>query len=92
MECMSVPATLLPLGFINSAWEWLVILFIALLLFGSRLPNVARNMGKGINEFKKGLSEGNGEGGDGPPPPRDRDTARTPAGAARRTEIDDTSV
>jgi sec-independent protein translocase protein TatA len=39
--------------------EILLILGILLLLFGStRLPQLARGMGKSINEFKKGISEG----------------------------------
>ena len=38
-------------------WEWLIILFIILLLFGRRLPGVARSLGQGISSFKKGLSE-----------------------------------
>ncbi len=29
---------------------------IGLLLFGKRLPDVAKNLGKGLAEFKKGLS------------------------------------
>ncbi len=36
-------------------WEILVVLFIALLLFGNRLPSVARSLGEGIVEFRKGL-------------------------------------
>jgi sec-independent protein translocase protein TatA len=36
--------------------EMMIIAGIALLLFGKRLPEVARSMGKGIVEFKKGVS------------------------------------
>ncbi|HEX8559394.1 MAG TPA: twin-arginine translocase TatA/TatE family subunit [Pyrinomonadaceae bacterium] len=39
--------------------ELIIILVILLLLFGSsRLPQLARGMGKSINEFKKGIGEG----------------------------------
>jgi len=38
-------------------WELLVILIIALLIFGSRLPSVMRNLGKSVNEFKSGMNE-----------------------------------
>ncbi len=42
--------------------EILLILGILLLLFGStRLPQLARGMGKSISEFKKGVSEGGKE-------------------------------
>jgi sec-independent protein translocase protein TatA len=34
----------------------LIIAFIVLLLFGSRLPGVMRNLGQGVTEFKKGLN------------------------------------
>lgn len=35
---------------------WIFIGVIALLLFGKRLPEVGRSLGKGIVEFKKGLA------------------------------------
>ena len=38
-----------------SGFELVVIALIALLLFGKRLPEVARGLGKGVVEFKKGL-------------------------------------
>ena len=37
--------------------ELLIILIIALLIFGSRLPQVMRSMGRSLNEFKAGMSE-----------------------------------
>jgi sec-independent protein translocase protein TatA len=37
--------------------ELLIIMVIALLLFGAdKLPNIARSMGKAMNEFKKGMT------------------------------------
>ena len=35
--------------------EWIIIAAIGLLIFGKRLPEVGRSLGKGIVEFKKGL-------------------------------------
>jgi sec-independent protein translocase protein TatA len=47
----------LPLANLIFAPEnWLIIGLFALLLFGKRLPEVGRSLGKGIIEFKKGLA------------------------------------
>ncbi|UCG91906.1 MAG: twin-arginine translocase TatA/TatE family subunit [candidate division WOR-3 bacterium] len=43
----------------NIGWqEILLILLIALLLFGAKkIPDLAKSLGKGIKEFRKGLKE-----------------------------------
>jgi len=44
-------------AFLNG-WEIVALLAIVLLLFGaSRLPRLARGLGEGVREFKKGSSE-----------------------------------
>lgn len=45
------------LGFIGSAWQWIIVLAIVMLLFGNRLPMVARSLGRSLTEFKKGIKE-----------------------------------
>jgi sec-independent protein translocase protein TatA len=35
--------------------EWIVLLVIGLLIFGRRLPEVGRSLGRGIVEFKRGV-------------------------------------
>jgi len=37
--------------------ELIIILVVAVLLFGRRLPEIARGLGKSITEFKKGVKE-----------------------------------
>ncbi len=47
-----------PLAFFNlSPTELIIIAIVALLLFGHRLPQVARAAGQSIVEFKKGLRD-----------------------------------
>ena len=40
-----------------SGWEWIIILIVALLIFGKKLPDVARGLGKSLTQFKKGLHD-----------------------------------
>lgn len=35
--------------------ELLVVAFVALILFGNRLPGVLRSLGQSVNEFRHGL-------------------------------------
>ncbi len=39
-------------------WELILIVAILVLIFGAkRIPDIARSIGKGIREFRKGLEE-----------------------------------
>ena len=40
-----------------SIWQILIVLVVVLLLFGNRLPSIARSLGKSLVEFKKGVKE-----------------------------------
>jgi len=43
------------LGFVVGPGEIIVALVVGLLIFGNRLPEVGKSLGKGLVEFKKGL-------------------------------------
>ncbi len=50
--------------------ELIILLVIALLLFGTRLPKIARSLGQGIREFKgglKGVKDEMDDAGEDPP-------------------------
>ena len=49
-------------GLMPSGAEWIIVLFIVLLLFGStKLPQLAKGLGQSIKEFKKAAKEGDAE-------------------------------
>ncbi len=51
-----------------SHWNLIIVLVLVLLLFGNRIPGMARALGSGIVEFKKGL-RGEGDEEKKLPPP-----------------------
>jgi sec-independent protein translocase protein TatA len=53
---MSLPDPVLALVF--SPMQMLIILVVALLLFGKRIPTMMRSLGSSVTEFKKGIKEG----------------------------------
>jgi sec-independent protein translocase protein TatA len=63
-------------------WEIVAILVVVLLLFGHRLPGMARSLGSGITEFKRGLKDGSkpADGAGTNPPARTNDTPNDGAG------------
>lgn len=69
----------LPLAFISmpGGIEWVVIGLVALLLFGKRLPGIAKSLGQSLHEFKSGLS---GAGTD------ETEKPNTPDAAAKTAE------
>jgi len=53
---------------------WIIVALVVVLFGGSRLPKIARNLGRAQGELKKGLSEGNAEVSKDPKP----ETGTTP--------------
>jgi TatA/E family protein of Tat protein translocase len=64
---MQRPDLVLAFGF--SGWEWLIVMIVALLLFGRRLPDIMRGLGSSVKEFKKGMEEANPTSATQVPPP-----------------------
>lgn len=62
-----------------SIWHWLIVLVVVLILFGGagKIPRLMRDMGQGINAFKRGLKED------------DKDKTETAEGPAERSIEDD---
>jgi sec-independent protein translocase protein TatA len=69
------PLTTLAFG-MPGGWEWIAIGLVMLLLFGSRLPSVARSIGDAMREFKKGVNDISDEAK--APPRRSYESAKPP--------------
>jgi sec-independent protein translocase protein TatA len=66
-----------------SPMELIIIVAVIVLLFGSsKIPQLMRGVGSGINEFKKGLKEGDQPPGDAKP----GDAPKPPDAAPPATE------
>lgn len=61
-------------------WHLLLLAVVALLLYGKRLPEVGRSLGRGIAEFKKGLRDVQDEFNrpEAGPPPQSNDRPAPP--------------
>jgi sec-independent protein translocase protein TatA len=44
-------------GWTPSGFEWIILLIVALLIFGHKLPSVMRSLGSSVGEFKKGVRD-----------------------------------
>lgn len=55
MSPASLPIPTVLLISLPGPWELVIILVIVFLLFGSRIPGVARSLGRSIVEFRRGL-------------------------------------
>lgn len=76
------------IGWAPSLWEIIMILVVGLLLFGRKLPEVGRSLGRSIVEFKKGLKDVSTEVEEASREPLDRPklAARTDAVARGSSE------
>jgi len=53
-----------------SLWHILILVAVLMLVFGAkRIPEIGASLGKGIQEFKRGLSSSTSD--EPPPPPKD---------------------
>ena len=68
---MNDPLLLLGFG-LPQGFEWIIILVVALLIFGPKLPSIMRGLGGSVKEFKKGMHDDPAAPqAPAPPPPAD---------------------
>ena len=52
-----MPMIPLAFGWPPGPWELVIIVVILLLVFGRRLPEIMRNVGRGLTQFKRGMHD-----------------------------------
>jgi sec-independent protein translocase protein TatA len=45
------------MSWIPGGYEWLIVLLVAFLLFGKRLPSLGRSLGECVGLFKRGVDK-----------------------------------
>ncbi len=66
----------------------IIILIIALLLFGRRLPEIMRGLGSSVKEFRKGMNDDEHAHASGQPPTTAAPPAQPPAAPGGTTSRD----
>ncbi len=76
----------------GSGIHWIILLVIALLLFGRRLPEIMRGLGGSIREFKKGIDEGGNNNGTADHHPDGAMSRQTPPPKVSAPEAEQTAT
>lgn len=72
-----------------SIWHWLVVLVIAVLIFGTkRLKNVGEDLGEAVRGFKKGLHGDDDKTADAARASAPQDAAATPTATTEADQAD----
>jgi sec-independent protein translocase protein TatA len=78
------------MGFVETPWHIILLLLIALLLFGGkRLPEMGRSLGHGMREFKDAVTGKSADAADVPPelPPAEPTVTHTAAPPTERETV-----
>jgi sec-independent protein translocase protein TatA len=76
----------------GSGIHWIILLVIALLLFGRRLPEIMRGLGGSIREFKKGIDEGGNTNANTDQQPDGAMSRQTPPPKVSAPEVEQTAT
>jgi sec-independent protein translocase protein TatA len=81
-----------------SIWHWLIVLAVVLILFGGggKIPKLMKDMGSGINAFKKGLKDddkkGEGDEADAEPKKIEGEATTAQSSAAQSSAASDSDA